>query len=58
MLAKMSDAWKSQSQRVRWVKAGAIVFAFICLIYWFSPAGVQVYHEGLLIALYCSLVRQ
>jgi guanosine-diphosphatase len=46
IFARMSEAWMSQSQRMRWLKTGAIVFAIICLFYWFSPAGVQVYNEG------------
>lgn len=46
VFARMSDSWLAQPQRMRWLKAGTIVFALICLFYWFSPAGVQVYKEG------------
>lgn len=44
-LDKMKEAWMSQSQRSRWSKTGALVFALVCLFYWFSPSGVEV-HNG------------
>lgn len=46
LLATMKDAWMSQSQRARWIKTGAIVFGLLCLFYWFSPKGVDIYNEG------------
>lgn len=55
-LASMSDSWASQPQRMRWLKVGTIVFAVICLFYWFSPAGLQVYKDGLLIC--CDVQRR
>jgi len=44
LVAKMKDSWIAQSQRSRWIKMGAIAFALICLVYFFSPSGVKVYH--------------
>ncbi|KAJ6789704.1 hypothetical protein PWT90_00568 [Aphanocladium album] len=39
---KMKESWASQSQKTRYFKTTAIVFAIICLFYWLSPAGVTV----------------
>jgi hypothetical protein len=36
----------TQSQRTRWIKTAAIVFAIVTLFYFISPKGVEVYHEG------------
>lgn len=46
LVAKMKDSWIAQSQRSRWIKMGAIAFALICLVYFFSPSGVKVYNGG------------
>jgi guanosine-diphosphatase len=35
----------TQSQRTRWIKTAAIVFAIVTLFYFISPKGVEVYHE-------------
>lgn len=43
---KMQSAWASQSQRARYIKAGAIIFVVFCLFYYFSPAGVDLYNGG------------
>ncbi|KAH7318349.1 nucleoside phosphatase family-domain-containing protein [Stachybotrys elegans] len=42
MLEKMKDSWMAQSQRMRWAKTGAVVFAVLCLFLWFSPSGSHV----------------
>ncbi|SPQ21874.1 0ebdeee9-97d4-4227-966b-8a7c61bd86ac [Thermothielavioides terrestris] len=42
--AKMQSAWALQSQRARYLKAGAIIFVVLVLFYCFSPAGVDLYH--------------
>ncbi|KAL1878069.1 hypothetical protein VTK73DRAFT_8120 [Phialemonium thermophilum] len=42
--AKMQSAWVSQSQRARWIKTGAIVFAIFLLFYYVSPSGVDLYN--------------
>ena len=46
IFARMKESWMAQSQRARWIKAGGIAFVLICLFFWFSPTGVQVYHSG------------
>lgn len=46
IIMKMHSAWASQSQRARYFKAGAIIFAVFCLFYYFSPSGVEIYHGG------------
>lgn len=45
-LARMHSAWMSQTQRARWIKTGAIVFAVFFLFYYLSPTGVDLYSEG------------
>ncbi|TQV91093.1 guanosine-diphosphatase [Cordyceps javanica] len=40
--ANMKESWASQSQKTRYFKTTAIVFAIICLFYWLSPSGVPV----------------
>jgi guanosine-diphosphatase len=47
ILARIRLFWMSQSQKSRWVKAGAILAAIIFLFYYFSPSGVKLYHDGL-----------
>lgn len=47
LLAKMKESWTSQSQKTRYFKTTAIVFAIICLFFWLSPAGVQVQPPGM-----------
>ncbi|KAK3937654.1 guanosine-diphosphatase [Diplogelasinospora grovesii] len=46
LLARMQQAWMSQSQRTRYIKTGAIIFAVIFLFYFFSPSGVDLYNGG------------
>ncbi|KAK4226891.1 putative guanosine-diphosphatase [Podospora fimiseda] len=42
LFAKMQSAWVSQSQRARYIKTGAIVFAIFTIFYLFSPSGVDI----------------
>lgn len=44
--ARMQSAWASQSQRARYLKAGAIIFVVFLVFYCFSPSGADLYHEG------------
>jgi hypothetical protein len=46
LIMKMQSAWASQSQRARYIKTGAIIFVVFLLFYYFSPSGVDIYHEG------------
>lgn len=46
VIGRMKESWMSQSQRTRWIKTAAIVFAIVTLFYFISPKGVEVYHEG------------
>ncbi|KAK3501640.1 putative guanosine-diphosphatase [Neurospora crassa] len=39
---RMQNAWMSQSQKARYLKTGAIVFAVLFLFYLFSPSGVEI----------------
>lgn len=48
-IMKMQSAWVSQSQRSRYIKTGAIIFAVFCLFYVFSPSGVDIYRGGMLV---------
>lgn len=43
ILEKLKDGMMSQAQKTRWVKTGAVVFFFLCAIYYFAPSGVDVY---------------
>ncbi|KAJ4024195.1 Guanosine-diphosphatase [Fusarium irregulare] len=45
VIGRMKESWMSQSQRTRWIKTAAIVFAIVTLFYFISPKGVEVYHE-------------
>ncbi|KAF5660373.1 guanosine-diphosphatase [Fusarium heterosporum] len=45
IIGRMKEAWMSQSQRTRWIKTAAIVFAIVTLFYFISPKGVEVYNE-------------
>lgn len=47
LLVKMQSSWVSQSQRARYIKTGAILFVVFLLFYYFSPAGVDLYHGGM-----------
>lgn len=44
--AKMKESWASQSQKTRYFKTTAIVFAILCLFYWLSPSSVAVQPSG------------
>jgi len=46
LVARMHSAWMSQTQRSRWIKTGAIVFAIFFIFYYFSPSGVDLYNDG------------
>lgn len=46
LLSTMKESFMSQSQKTRWFKTGAIVFAVLCLFYWLSPSGVNVSSDG------------
>lgn len=46
IIGRMKESWMTQSQRTRWIKTAAIVFAIVTLFYFISPKGVEVYHEG------------
>lgn len=45
LVARMHSAWMSQTQRSRWIKTGAIVFAIFFVFYYFSPSGVDLYND-------------
>ncbi|SPJ79717.1 probable guanosine-diphosphatase [Fusarium torulosum] len=45
LIGRMKESWMTQSQRTRWIKTAAIVFAIVTLFYFISPKGVQVYNE-------------
>ncbi|KAM0561894.1 hypothetical protein ACHAPJ_003065 [Fusarium lateritium] len=45
LFARMKESFMSQSQRTRWIKTAAIVFAIVTLFYFISPKGVEVYNE-------------
>ncbi|KNB05697.1 guanosine-diphosphatase, partial [Fusarium oxysporum f. sp. lycopersici 4287] len=45
IIGRMKESWMTQSQRTRWIKTAAIVFAIVTLFYFISPKGVEVYHE-------------
>lgn len=42
----MKDALLSQSQRARWIKTAAIIFSLLCVFYWLSPSGAEIYKGG------------
>ncbi len=44
--ATMQAAWMSQSQRMRYLKTGAIILSVLFLFYYFSPSGVDIYNGG------------
>ncbi|KAK3195932.1 Guanosine-diphosphatase [Lecanicillium sp. MT-2017a] len=46
VFAKMKETWMAQPQRTRYFKTVAIVFAVLCIFYWLSPTGVQVYNDS------------
>jgi guanosine-diphosphatase len=46
IIGRMKESWMTQSQRTRWIKTAAIVFAIVTLFYFISPKGVEVYNEG------------
>jgi guanosine-diphosphatase len=46
LVARMQSAIMSQSQRARYIKTGAIIFAVIFLFFYFSPSGVDLYRGG------------
>lgn len=46
LIATMKETFMSQSQKTRWIKTTAIVFAVVTLFYFFSPKGVEIYNEG------------
>ncbi|PHH90923.1 hypothetical protein CDD83_2261 [Cordyceps sp. RAO-2017] len=45
LLATMKETWITSSQRTRWLRTAAVVFAVILLFWWLSPRGVEVYNE-------------
>ncbi|KAF4963525.1 hypothetical protein FSARC_8462 [Fusarium sarcochroum] len=45
LFARMKESFMTQSQRTRWIKTAAIVFAIVTLFYFISPKGVEVYNE-------------
>ncbi|KAM5345039.1 hypothetical protein ACJ41O_010901 [Fusarium nematophilum] len=45
VIASMKESWMTQSQRTRWIKTAAILFAVVTLFYFVSPRGVEVYNE-------------
>lgn len=45
-LASMKDTMLSQAQKSRWLKTGALVLILMCLFYWLSPTGVEVYNKS------------
>ncbi len=38
--------WMAQAKQTRWLKTAALVLAVFSLFYYFSPSGVDLYHEG------------
>ncbi|RCI16413.1 hypothetical protein L249_1987 [Ophiocordyceps polyrhachis-furcata BCC 54312] len=44
-LSAMKEAWTPGSQRLRWLRTGAIALTIVLLLWWLSPRGVGVYHE-------------
>merc|ERR1712000_308861 len=42
--AKMKESWLAQSQKSKWLKIGGVAFAVICLLYFFTPSGYEVYN--------------
>ncbi|KAL7945533.1 GDA1/CD39 family domain-containing protein [Trichoderma barbatum] len=44
--SSMKDTMLSQSQKSRWLKTGALVLILMCLFYWLSPTGVEVYNKS------------
>lgn len=44
-LLAMKEAWSPPSQRLRWLKTGAIALTIVLLLWWLSPRGVSVYNE-------------
>lgn len=46
LLSSMKDAMLSQSQKSRWLKTGTLVVILVCLFYWLSPTGVEVYNKS------------
>ncbi len=39
-------AWMAAAKQTRWIKTAAILVAIFFLVYYFSPSGVDLYHEG------------
>lgn len=46
LFSSMKDNMLSQSQKSRWIKTGALVLVLMCLFYWLSPTGVEVYNKS------------
>ncbi|KAH6611328.1 guanosine-diphosphatase [Trichoderma cornu-damae] len=46
LFSSMKETMLSQSQKSRWLKTGALVLILVCLFYWLSPAGVEVYNKS------------
>ncbi|PFH57420.1 hypothetical protein XA68_15098 [Ophiocordyceps unilateralis] len=44
-LSAMKEAWTPPSQRLRWLRTGALALTIMLLLWWLSPRGVSVYHE-------------
>ncbi|KAK0728092.1 nucleoside phosphatase family-domain-containing protein [Lasiosphaeria miniovina] len=42
--SRMQSAWQTQTQRMRYIKTGAIIFVVFLLFYFFSPSGVELYN--------------
>jgi guanosine-diphosphatase len=46
LFASMKETMLSQSQKSRWLKTGTLVVILVCLFYWLSPTGVEVYNKS------------
>ncbi|UKZ72856.1 hypothetical protein TrVFT333_000493 [Trichoderma virens FT-333] len=46
LFSSMKETMLSQAQKSRWLKTGALVLILMCLFYWLSPTGVEVYNKS------------
>ncbi|KAL7974592.1 GDA1/CD39 family domain-containing protein [Trichoderma sp. SZMC 28014] len=46
LFASMKETMLSQSQKSRWLKTGTLVLILVCLFWWLSPSGVEVYNKS------------
>jgi guanosine-diphosphatase len=46
VFGRMKESWLQQTQRARYIKIGAIVLTVLCIFWFISPKGVEMYNEA------------